>query len=68
MFESLYLDGIFGLNKMYFICNNTLTTEQLGRATSKSTYKARHGSYMNDVTNINLTDNKANIQELVIKI
>ena len=29
---------LFGLNEMYFIYNNTLTTAQLGRATSKITY------------------------------
>ena len=57
-----------GLNKMYLICNNTLTTEQLDRATSEMTYiSIRPESYMHDATSINLIDNKANIKKLVIK-
>ena len=37
--ERLHYSSCFvGLNKIYFICNNTLTTEQLGRATTKIAY------------------------------
>ena len=35
--KKVELEGL-GLNPIYFICNNTLTTEQLGHATSKITY------------------------------
>ena len=55
--------AVFGFNKVFLICNNALTTEQLGRATSKITLDillVRPEAYVNDVTNINLIDNKAN--------
>ena len=52
-----------GLNKTHFIYNNTLTTEQLGRARSKNAYiSIRPESDRNDVTNISLIDNKASIK------
>ena len=47
------------LNKIHFICNNTLTTEQLGRATSQIVTAQ---IFINDVTNINFIDSKANIK------
>ena len=52
--------GKVGLNQIYFIYNDTLTTEQLGRATIL--VQVRPGSYINDITNISLINNKANIK------
>ena len=54
-----FAKALLGLNQIYFICNNTLTTEQLGHATSKITCIST--GRINDVININFIDNKVNI-------